>query len=389
MTSHHLHDSRTVKSCLAFSLLAHLVFAFPLDFFKSFKLAPPVMQSQTIMVDLQETVVMSQIKQFSPPPTAVVSSTVDSATQADAGDEQQAAVPAERPKAGQTEIETATPLPAKEMATPSSKEVLPEPDVGRDEGRNRKLSTTQRQNALAGPPLPPLRRAGEFLATEREKLSYRISMIGILVGNAELEAMQDKGEVRITLRIQSNSAISSLYPVDDFVETRHIGGNYIITRIRLKEGISRSDKGFTLFLRDKSVFWIDLIKKGSMRETIPNSEVVDILSGLYFLRNRPLQVGTSETLHVYDSDTYAAVPVEVLRRERIALPGFRHIETLVLQPHLKTEGILRRTGDILIWVTDDENRVPVRVETTIALGRVAAELTSSEVQRVGTVESAK
>lgn len=228
---------------------------------------------------------------------------------------------------------------------------------------------------------PPLRAAGEFLTTKSEKLSYQISLLSIPVGSAELEAKNENGEVRITLRTKSNAALSNIYAVDDIIETRHIGGNFILTKIRQQEGAFRSDIGFTIFLRDKSVFWIDLIKNGSTRETIPNSEVLDILSGLYYLRNRPLQVGTSEMLHIYDSDTYSAVPVEVLRREEISLPGFRKADTLVVKPLLQTEGIFRTTGEVLIWLTNDENRVPVKVETVITLGKVTAELISAETKQ--------
>lgn len=228
---------------------------------------------------------------------------------------------------------------------------------------------------------PPLRKVSEFLTPEKERLSYRVSLLGLPVGTAELEAKRENGEVKIMLRVNSGPVMAGIYPVDDLIETRHIGGNYIITRIRQQEGTFRSDRGFTIFLRDKRVFWIDLIKKGSTREAIPNSEVLDILSGLYYLRNRPLQVGTSEILHIYDSDTYNAVPVEVLRREEIGLPGFRKADTLVVRPLIQTEGIFRTTGEVLIWLTNDEFKVPVKVETAITLGKVTAELIAAETKQ--------
>ncbi|MBL0225796.1 MAG: DUF3108 domain-containing protein [Geobacteraceae bacterium] len=225
---------------------------------------------------------------------------------------------------------------------------------------------------------PPLRATGEFLGTTHEKLVYRISLLGLPVGSAELEANNEKGEVRITLRVKSDTVLSSIYPVDDLIETRHINGNFILTRIQQQEGAFRGDRGFTLFLRDKSVFWIDRLTKRSLKETLPNSEVVDILSGLYFLRTRPLQTGMTEMLHIYDSDTYAAVPVNIIRRETVHLPLFREIHALLIQPQLKTEGVFRRNGDVMIWLSDDQFKVPVKVETSIALGRITAELMSAE-----------
>ena len=234
--------------------------------------------------------------------------------------------------------------------------------------------------ALADAPPPPLRTAGEFISTTREKLSYLVTLLGVPVGNIELEAKNDNGEVRITLRTRSNAALSSIYPVDDVMETRHVVGNFIITKIRQQEGSFKSDIGFTIFLRDKRVFWVDRMRNRYSDETIPSSEVLDTLSSFYYLRNRPLQIGTTETLHIYDGDVYAPVPVEILRQEEVRLRNLKKVDSLLLR-HVKQEGgIFRRTGDMLIWLTNDENRVPVRMETTTPVGKVTVELISAESQ---------
>ena len=363
------------------SVLGHIWVIYAIGWFGGFDLSPPVMMTPSAMVDLTDLKLPATDLQDSDPAAPDEGMTTDGEGKTGSVLEETVAAPIKEDGRQAETFRSIETIPRHTMMDETTGVV----DMKTDSAETREASG----NIAAVVITPPLRLAGEFMRTERESLSYRICFLGLPIGTAILEAKQENEEIKIMLRVISGPALAGIYPVDDVVETRHIGGNYIITRIRLKEDKFRSDKGFTLFLRDKSVFWIDLIKKGSMRETIPNSEVVDILSGLYYLRNRPLQVGTSETLHIYDSDAYVAVPVEVLRRERITLPGFRHVETLVLRPHLKTEGIFRRTGDILIWVTDDENRVPVRIETTIALGRVAAELISSEVQQVGTAESAK
>jgi hypothetical protein len=230
---------------------------------------------------------------------------------------------------------------------------------------------------------PPLRASGEFLHTEKENLLYRISMFGAPVGKAELEARNDQGEVRISLRIRSDGVFAGIYPVDDVIETRHVNGNFIITKIKQQEGNFQSNRGFTIFLRDRYIFWINLLNNRSSQEPIPNSEVLDALSGFYYLRNRPLQVGSTEVLHIYDSNRYDVVPVDVLRRETIRLFNLDQVDTLVIRPRQDSDGITRRTGELLIWLTDDANRVPVKVETSIALGGITAELISSEVRRHG------
>jgi hypothetical protein len=230
---------------------------------------------------------------------------------------------------------------------------------------------------------------GNFLASHYEKLTYQISMFGLPVGSAELESKNDSGEVRITLRIQSNAAFTPLFPVNTTVETRHISGRFIMTSIRQREGAFRSEQMFTVNLGKKRVTYTDLITGTILRTTVPTSDILDTLSGIYYLRNRLLKVGATETLHVYDSGTYAALPVEILRKEFIYLPNLQKVETLVLHPLHKTAGIFKRTGDIMVWVTSDDSRVPVKIVSTIALGTVTVELLSSETrpydEAVGTV----
>ena len=234
--------------------------------------------------------------------------------------------------------------------------------------------------SVAGPPAPAtmLKTVSDSLAAKHEKLTYRISMHGLPIGGAELEADNDHGVTSITLRVKSNAAVSSIFPVDNLVQTQQIDGRYILARIRQREGSYQRDEEFTINLRKKRVFWFDYNHSIPVTTNVPTDDVLDTLSGIYYLRNRQLQVGRTETLHIYDSETYADVPVEVLRREEIRLPNLKKVSTLVIRPLQRTAGIFRRTGDLLIWMTDDRYKVPVRIETSIALGRVTAELISAE-----------
>lgn len=224
----------------------------------------------------------------------------------------------------------------------------------------------------------PVRNAGEFLGTKKEKLTYRISLLKIPVGTTVMEATNNNGELRITIRITSNAVFSAIYPVDDLVETRMIKGNYLLTRVRQSEGNHRGDFGFTLLLREHKAFWIDRLTNRYNYEPLPVENVMDAVSGFYYLRNRDLEVGNSVELHLFDSNEYSPTTVEVLRKERIELPGGDEVNTLVLHPLFKTAGFFRRTGDIMIWLTDDKFRLPVRLETYISLGKVTAELIAAE-----------
>lgn len=365
-------------ACLALSLLSHILFLYILRMFGTYTFVAPVNHTQAVMVDL------AKLRENSAP--------AEPQKPREASDEGKS--PQEKPgekRHGAQEEKADSPAPTagptehvklKPADSPHPKKQQIDTPAESSQPASAPVPAAARKAATAPVIAPPLRTAGEFLASKNEKLTYAISLLGLPVGNAELEAKNENGEVRITLRIKSNSAISSVYPVDDVVETRHIAGNFLITKIKQQEGSFKSDIGFTLFLRDKSVFWIDLLKKRSIKESIPTSDVLDTLSGFYYLRNRALQAGTTEMLHIYDSEVYADVPVEVLRREKMRLPNLKEVNTVVVRPLQQTAGIFRRTGEILIWMTDDANKVPVRIVTSIALGRVTADLVSAETTPV-------
>jgi hypothetical protein len=364
---------QTLTVYLGLSILAHLLVLITQGRFGNYNFAPPVNQLQAVMVDLAEP-------------------RNDAAPAADSNDQKTSNtdnVAEDAPDAGnhaQVPGEEAGTPPAAVVKGPVEAKSV-EPVVINKEKTDSGTRTSKpapapqpaasRHNASVPAIPPPLRSAGEFLSSKNEKLSYLITLLGVPVGSVDLEAKNENNEVRITLRTRTNAALSSIYPVDDVMETRHIGGNFIITKISQQEGSFRSDIGFTLFLRDKRVFWIDRTRNRYSNETVPTSDVLDTLSSFYYLRNRPLQTGTTEMLHIYDGDTYAPVPVEVVRQEEVRLRNLKKVDSLLLR-HVKQKDIFRRTGDMLIWLTNDVNKVPVRVETTTPFGTVAVELVSAE-----------
>jgi hypothetical protein len=41
---------------------------------------------------------------------------------------------------------------------------------------------------------------------------------------------------------------------------------------------------------------------------------------------------------------------------------------------MKSEGIFNRKGDMYIWLTDDLKRIPVKMQTKVAVGSITATL---------------
>ncbi len=365
--------TRLIVLCLALSVLTHILIVYALRMFGTYDFTTPIVQSQVVVVDLAKSASSVSPKKLKSGDSGYVGEDVPFEKSPDSA-----------------RGHNSSPPPPSNPEQPPSPEPADSAVIGADKTGSYIRSSDAtginppdgaRQSATAN--LPLLGTASNFLLTKSEKLTYLISMLGLPIGSAELEAKNENGEIRLTLRVRSNAVISNFYPVDDIVVTRHIDGKFILTTIKQLEGSFRSDEGFTINLRKKRVSWVDNMGGRYQTVAVPTDEVLDTLSGIYFLRNRELQVGKTETLHIFDSESYADVPVEILRRETVLLPNFTKVDTLVVQPLQKSAGIFRRTGDILIWMTDDVYKVPVKIVTSVAFGTVTVELVSAESKSPG------
>ncbi len=101
--------------------------------------------------------------------------------------------------------------------------------------------------------------------------------------------------------------------------------------------------------------------------------VQDVLSSLYFIRTRPLVVGQTYTLDANSGAVNWPLRVHVLRKEKIRVPA-GVFQCLRLDPILAGEGIFQAKGKLLVWVTDDERRVPVLLRSKVAVGAFDAEM---------------
>jgi len=358
---------RLLAGCVVFSILMHFLLLYASRMFGTYDFGAPVNLPRGVAVELADQMVPAPAQQRQQEPAAEASPPEDKAV-----DKHPATIQENTPSGAQMD-------PGTKLAEPAAGNADSDDDTA---SRDTKITGAgpidASHQAEMGPPSLPRLRTGNFLAAQHEKLTYQITMFGIPVGSAELESKNENGEVWITLRVRSNAAFSNIFLVDNVVETRHISGRFIMTNIRQREGSFRSEQMFTINLEKKRVSFVDLIKGTNLQMTYPTGDILDTLSGIYYLRNRQLLIGSTETLHIYDSETYADVPVEIIRKEFVYLPNLTKVDTLVVRPLQKTAGIFRRTGDILIWMSNDDGKVPVKIVTSIAQGTVTAVLVSSE-----------
>ncbi len=209
-----------------------------------------------------------------------------------------------------------------------------------------------------------------------ERLEFEITYGGIPAGNASLEVTGEKtarGEVlRITSRAQSNDVISVFFRVDDRiisdVDPSTLESMYFEKRLR--EGPFEKDEWATYESGESGG-----VVRTKGREYTVNPGTRDILSALYYVRGQDLRVGEDVTVNTFDGGKNYAARVKVLRSERLSV-GDSDVDCLVIEPEI-LEGPFAKKGNLRIWVTDDDLKVPVLMKSKVAIGSFVAKLVRS------------
>ena len=254
--------------------------------------------------------------------------------------------------------------------------------VGKRQARKRRTLA-----AAAAPFQYPVRRGEKTPIWVYERLVFGIHYLGISAGDFTLEVLPFKKiDGRKVYHIRGNavtSALSSLiYRVNDSVESFFDFDGLFSHRFHVVLDETKQTRD-SLELNDsekkQTYYWSRWNHKVSgYKETKELSPIEpfsqDSLSALYYARTVPLtEVGTTFTFPVISEGKSWDAVCTFVRREVLSTPMGK-VSTVVIRPEMKYQGILKKAGDSFLWLTDDDRRLPVRLEAKVRIGTVSARL---------------
>ncbi len=221
--------------------------------------------------------------------------------------------------------------------------------------------------------------AGEAYAAQRFEFDLKWGFV--LAGHSVLEHTDATGDSPAYVESSAISAdwITSFYPVRDYVRAElddpenFYPSNY---RLQTLEGKHEKDREVRFYRAEGKAVYIDHLKGAKKKYKIPE-QVHDPLSAFFKIKGMPLEVGKSVYINIFDSKKLWRVEVKVLKKERITVPAGT-FDTVKIQPMMKSEGIFDSKGNIYIWLSDDERRIPVKVRSKITIGSMTVLLTGGE-----------
>ncbi len=108
--------------------------------------------------------------------------------------------------------------------------------------------------------------------------------------------------------------------------------------------------------------------------------VNDIMSAFYYARTidySKMKPGDKVKLYNFYKDKVYDLDVRYLGKERIKVSAGT-FDCIMVEPLVQEGGLFKSEGNIIIWLTNDDIKMPVKVKTKIVIGSIDAELTAYE-----------
>ena len=223
-----------------------------------------------------------------------------------------------------------------------------------------------------------------------EKVTLDISYFLVHAGEVEVEVkpfavVNGRKAYHFELNAKSNSFFSRIYAVEDravsYVDFETMRPFNL--QISIKESKQLAEAR-TLFDWDKleADYWQKRItkEKGERSKKMNwkiESYAQNVISAAYYLRTFQLEPGKKLAFRVADEGKNIVFTGTVLRRETIESP-VGPLKTVVIQPQVTVDGIFSPMGEVFIWLTDDDRKFLVQLQTKIKIGSVMAKLKSIE-----------
>lgn len=215
-----------------------------------------------------------------------------------------------------------------------------------------------------------------------ERMRYDVFWTGGLkIGELTLEIVRIKGIKPATLMIKAvisteNGAIHGIYPVRDAHVTTVVGPDRLPTRYEVdqKEGHNYQATRLTRYNQETGRIWY---KKNADPSTVywVEAPIHNEFSAFLGSRVMPFAVGEAFLVPTFADKRRNDVQVRVLGRTTLAETILGKVETMRVMPVLEFKGLYDKNGDTVIWYTDDQCRVPVRITSKLMIGSLTLDLT--------------
>lgn len=222
-----------------------------------------------------------------------------------------------------------------------------------------------------------------------EKLIFELRWERISAGKAVLEVLPveryDGVEAyHFVLTARTNKFLDNIYKVRDRMDAWvNIEMNHSLHfKLKQREGGYKKEAAIVFNWPDKRAHYERPGKKRKTITLMPGT--FDPLAAFYFTRTQYLATTNQLERPITDGKKNIVGICHIRKRETIEVGG-KSYDTYLLEPDLKdVGGVFKKSKNakIQVWITADEQRIPLRIKSKVAVGSFIGELVAVENVRL-------
>ena len=229
--------------------------------------------------------------------------------------------------------------------------------------------------------------------TPGESIELNIKYFAMNAGVVKLETLpfvevNGKKSYHFKISIKSHSFFSRIYSVDDWSETfldfETLRPYNLAVHIKESKQLKESRSVYD-FENNEASFWEKKVTEdeGEKNKRLkwkiePYSQ--NVMSSIFYLRNFTFKNGKKISFYIADAGKNIIFNAEVVRTESIDVLD-KQTPCWVLRLEFEQDGVFKKTGDVFLWLTKDEFKRPVRIESKIKIGTLIGEIKSIKLPK--------
>lgn len=168
------------------------------------------------------------------------------------------------------------------------------------------------------------------------------------------------------------------FKVDDRYESyfdKETGKPYQFVRKIDEGGYTKNQEGF--FDQGKNTVLVKNYKDKKQTSINVTENVQDVVSAFYYLRNHPaidnMKVNEAITIDMFFDDEIIKFRLKYLGTEDISTK-YGTIPTMIFRPLVQSGRVFKEEESLTVWISNDDNKIPVRIKASLAVGSLKADL---------------
>ena len=153
------------------------------------------------------------------------------------------------------------------------------------------------------------------------------------------------------------------------------GNPYQFVRKIDEGGYTKNQEGF--FNQGSNRVTVKDYKNKTEKVFVISKNTQDILSTFYYLRNHPsidkIKAGESIEIDMFFDDETTKFKLKFVGRENITTK-FGVVSAMIFKPLVQSGRVFKEKESLTVWISDDDNRLPIRIKADLAVGSIKADL---------------